>query len=88
MPPRKKVETKESHISKGLADLRIELQRRRLRRWNPEAITPVPVSSVVLEYLLDMHDQIPAVLDGIGKDFDQVVVALKEAAALLRRGKR
>lgn len=75
---------KEKHIQRGLMDLRVQLVKYRVQRWNPEAVTSIGVSSVVLEYLLDIHDTVPVTLESLCADFDQVAAALREAAKILK----
>ena len=47
----------------------------------------IPVRRETLRYLLEAHDTFPGVVRGLAADFQQVVVACREAADLLEKGR-
>lgn len=78
-------------VSRDTKAARIEKELEWIRLRIKEAGTDTYVEGLMgreaLQFLLDAHDTFPTVLDGLSKDFNKVVEALKEAAALMRKGR-
>lgn len=75
-------EAKAARIEKELVYM-----RRKIKEADGDTHVEGLIQREALEYLLDAHDAFPKVLEGLSEDFDKVVVALREAATLIR-GKR